>query len=237
MRKIVSTENNKINGSPISNIRYADDTVLMADSTQGLQQHLSSLQSESEKRGLTINNKKTNIMALSKNTEIPCSNIFLDGKKLDQTNQFNYLGSLVTSDYRCDKEIRRRVVLPKKAFTEKKTILADKKLSIKLRLRLLKCYVWSTLLYGCESWTISSSCKKKLDALEMWCYRKMMRVSWVKKISHERLLNMVSRERRLLVAIRRRQLKFVGHVVRKGGWEKLVLEWKINGKRQWEDSD
>ena len=173
MRKIVSTENIKFNGSPISNTRYADDTLPMADSTQGLQQLLSSLKSESEKRGLTINTTKTKIMVLSKNTEIPYSNIFLEGEKLDQVNHFNYLGSLVTSDCRCDREIRRRIVLAKKAFTEKKTILADKKLSIKLRLRLLKCYVWSTLLYGCESWTISSSCRKKLDTLEMWCYRKM----------------------------------------------------------------
>ena len=91
----------------------------MADSTQGRQQLLRSLQSESEKRGLTIN-KKTKIMVLSKNTEIPCSNIFLDREKLDQTNQFNNLGSLVTSDCRCDKEIRRRIVLAKKAFTGRK---------------------------------------------------------------------------------------------------------------------
>ena len=126
----------------------------MADSTQGLQHLRSSLQSESIIRGLTINKKKTKIMVLSRRTEIPCSNIFLDGEKLDQINQFNYLGSRVTSDCRRDNEIRRRIVLAKKAFTEKRTIVADKNLSIKLRLRLLKCYVWSTLLYGCESWTI-----------------------------------------------------------------------------------
>ena len=66
----------------------------------------------------------------------------------------------------------------------------------------------------------------------MWCHRKMMRLSWLKKISNERLLYMVSMERSLLVTIRSRQLRFVGHVVRKGGLEKLVLEEKINGKRQ-----
>jgi len=151
MCKIVSTENIMINSSPISNIRYADDKVLMADSTQGLQHLLSSLQSENEKRALKINKKKTKIKVQSKRTEIPCSNIFLDEEKLDQINQVNYLGSLVTSDCRCEKEIRRRTVLAKKAVTEKRTILIDKKLSIKLRLRLLKHYVWSILVYGCES--------------------------------------------------------------------------------------
>ena len=171
-------------------------------------------------------------MVLSKKSDIPSSDIFLDGEKLEQTNQFDYLGSFVTSDCRCDKEIRRRIVLAKKAFIEKKSILADKKLNIKLRTRLLKCYVWSVLLYGCESWTISSSCRKKLEAVEMWCYRRMMRMSWVKRISNEQILEMVGMERSLVMTIRKRQLRFVGHVERKGGLEKLALEGKIKGKRQ-----
>ena len=186
MRKIVSTENIKINGSSVNNIRYAYDTVLIADSTQGLQHLLSSLQSAIKKRGLTINKKKTKIMALSRKTEAQGSNIFLDREKLDQINRFNYIGSLVISDCRCDKEVRRRIVFAKKAFLEKRTILADKKLSIKLRLRLLKCYASSHLLYSCESWTIDSCCKKKLDALEMWCFRKRMRLSWLKMVSNDK---------------------------------------------------
>ena len=171
-------------------------------------------------------------MVLSKKSDIPSSDIFLDGEKLEQINQFDYLGSLVISDCRCDKEIRRRIVLAKKAFIEKKSILADKKLNIKLRTRLLKCYVWSVLLYVCESWTISSSCRKKLEAVEMWCYRRMMRMSWVKRISNEQILEMVGMERSLVMTIRKRQLKFVGHVERKGELKKLVLEGKIKGKRQ-----
>ena len=232
MRKVETTESIKINGSPINNIRYADDTVLIADSTQNLQQLLTSLQSESQKRGLTINKKKTKIMVLSTNTETPQSDIFLDGEKLEQTNQFDYLGSMVTSDCRCVREIKRRIALAKKAFMEKKAILADKKLNIMLRLRLLKCYVWSTLLYGCESWTMNSNCKQKLEAMEMWCYRRMMRISWVKKISNKCVLKIVGMERDLLVTIRKRQLKFVGHIMRKGGLEKLVLEGKVAGTRQ-----
>jgi len=231
IRKIIKTECIKINGSPINNIRYADDTVLIADNVLGLQQLLTSLQNESRKRGLTINKKKTKVMVLSKRPNTPRCDIFLDGEKLEQTDQFDYLGSLITSDCRCDKEIKRRIVLAKKAFTEKKNILADKKLNLKLRIRLLKCYVWSTLLYGCESWTISSSCKRRLEAMEMWCYRRMARISWVKRISNERVLEMVDIERSLLVTIRKRQLRFVGHVERKGGLEKLVLEGRIEGRR------
>ena len=232
MRKVNTPESLKVNGSPISNIRYAEDTVLMADSAETLQQLLSSLQAESRKRGLIINKKKTKIMVINKKSEIPQSNIFLDEQKLEQKCQFEYLGSLVTSDCRCDKEIIRRIALAKKAFTDKKAILADKKLDIALRLRLLKCYVWSTLLYGCESWTLNTSCKQKLEAMEIWCYRRMLRISWVKKISNERVLEMVNMIRDLLITIRQRQLRFVGHVARKNGIEKLVLEGKVAGQRQ-----
>jgi len=232
MRKLIQTENFKVNGTSITNIRYADDTVLLADNTHDLQELITSLQQESEKRGLFINKKKTKIMVMSKKSEVPKSKIFLNGEILEQTDHFDYLGSIVTSDCRSEKEIRRRIVLAKKAFMEKKNIFADKKLSMDLKTRLLKCYVWSTLLYGCEGWTLSSSSEKKLEAAEMWLYRRMMRISWIKKVSNEKVLQMVKKERSLLRTIRKRQLKFVGHVIRKEGLEKLILEGKIEGKRQ-----
>ena len=169
-------------------------------------------------------------MVLSKRSDIPRSDVLLDGERLEQTNQFDYLGSLVTSDCKCNKEIRR-IVLAKKAFTEKKVILADKKLHIKLRIRLLKYYVWSVLLYGCESWTISSNCRKKLEAVERWCYRRLTRISWVKKISNEQILDVVGMERSLVITNKERHLRFVEHVERKRCLEKLVLEGKIKGEK------
>ena len=95
-----------------------------------------------------MNKKNTKITVLSKKTETPQSDIYLDGVKLEQKIHFEYLGSLVTSDCRCDKETRRRIAIAKKAFAEKKSIPADTKLKTELRLRFLKCCVWSTLLYG-----------------------------------------------------------------------------------------
>ena len=105
--KVVAVESIKINYEPINNLRYADNTVLMADSTQALEQLMSSLQIESHKRGLTINKIKTKIMVLSKKTE-PRSEMFIDGEKLEQNNQFDYLGSLVTSDCKCDKKNKKK---------------------------------------------------------------------------------------------------------------------------------
>ena len=182
----------------------------MADSTQGLQHLLSYLVRKSKKWGFKINKKKMKIMVLSKRTKIPCSNIFQDREKLDQINQFNYLG----------KEIRRRIALAKKALQRREPFLQK------------RSYVRSTLLNGCESWTTRSNCRKRLEALEIWHYHKMTRSSWFNKISNECVLYIMGMERSLLVTIRRRQLRFVGHVVRKVGLEKLVLIGKINGKRQ-----
>lgn len=232
MRQMIQTENFKINGRAITNIRYADDTVLIANTTEELQKLVTSLQKESEKRGLFINKKKTKIMVMTKKPTTPKSKILLNGEELEQTDRFEYLGSTVTSDCRSDNEIRKRIALAKKAFMDKKNIFTDKKLNIDLKVRLLKCYVWSTLLYGCESWTLSNNSKKLLESAEMWFYRKMLRISWVKKLSNEKVLKLVKEDRSLLVTIRKRQLSFMGHVMRKNGLERLVIEGKIEGKRQ-----
>ena len=81
-------------------------------------------------------------------------------------------------------------------------------------------------------WTLNTSSKKKLEAAEMWFYRRMMRISWVKKWSNEKVLQIEEIERRLTVTVRKRQLSFVGHIVRRDSLERLVLEEKIKGKRQ-----
>ena len=100
-----------------------------------------------------------------------------------------------------------------------------------LKLKFLKCYVLSTLLYGCESWTISETIKKRLEATEMWFLRRMMRIPWVKKVTNERVLELAGTGRSLLTTIRKRQLQFIGHTIRKNGIGKLAIEGKINGKR------
>ena len=122
---------------------------------------------------------------------------------------------MITSDCRCDKEIKRRIALAKKAFMEKKSLLVSNKLRMNCKLRFLKCYVQSVLLYGCESWTISDINKKRLEAAEMWFLRRMMRISWVKKMTNERVMELANTKRNLLTTIRKRQIEFIGHIVRK----------------------
>ena len=144
-----------INGACINNIRYVDDTALIADSEEGLQRFLDLVLDAYSDEGLEINCKKTFCMVVSKERQPPTCNLICNGTGIEQVNYFNYLGSMLTSYGRCDKEIRRRIGMAKTSFNQMSPVLKDRKLSILLKVRLLKCFIWSVLLYGCESWTLS----------------------------------------------------------------------------------
>ena len=98
-----------------------------------------------------------------------------DNEKIKQVQEIEYLGSMKTCDFRCDKDIKRRVAVGKEKFIEKKHF-DELQISIETRKRFLKCYIWSILLYGSELWTISTEMKRKLEAIEMWCYRRIMKM-------------------------------------------------------------
>ena len=111
------------------------------------------------------------------------------------------------------------------------TILKNRNISFSTKLKVLKTYVWSILLYGCETWTITAGTKKNLEAAEMWFYRRMLRISWKEKRTNESILEETNQERSLIKTIRKRQLKFLGHICRHKGLEFLSLTGKIEGTR------
>ena len=110
-------------------------------------------------------------------------------------------------------------------------ILKNRNISFSTKWRVLKTYVWSILLYGCESWTITTETRKRLEAAEMWFFRRMLRISWTEKRTNESILEETNQERSLINTIRKRQLKFLGHICRHRGLEFLSLTGKIEGKR------
>ena len=140
-----------INGVIINNIRYADDIVLIATTEEGLQQLLDEINSNGESKGLSINHKKTKYMVISKSETPPTRTLKLGDIKIEQVDNFNYLGSVVTSNGRCKNEIRRRISLAKEAFKKMKPILWDRKLSMPIKNRVLQTFVWPVILYGSES--------------------------------------------------------------------------------------
>ena len=219
----------------INNIRYADDTVLIADSREKLQRLLSKLSRASEEKGLSINLLKTEVLVTSKEEIPPECKIYLEREEnfheIKQVNSFEYLGSFITSDGRSDKEIKRRIGLAKSSFNNMKNILTNRKLDILIRKQVLKTYIWSKMLYGCESWTLSNDMKAKLQAAEMWFYRRMLRSSWKDFKTNEDILRLAKDKRQLLLEIKSRQMAFLGHIMRHSDIEKLALTGRIAGSR------
>ena len=153
-------------------------------------------------------------MVVSRNSNIPKARVIVDNDEVEQVERFVYLGQMITDDGRSDTEIKRRVGLAKSAFLNMKNLLTSQAISWRTRIRLLKCYVWSLFTYGCETWTTKKSTEAKIKAFEMWCYRRMDRVSWKEKKSNENVLKDIGIKTTLLETIKRRRLGFYGHIRR-----------------------
>ena len=125
-----------------------------------------------------MNIKKTKVMLLTKDTKEKKVSIHIDYKEVEQVQSFTYLGQLITEDGKSEGEIRSRIGLAKNAFSKRYKLLTNKNISLKTRLRLTKCYVWSLLTYSCDTWTLSKQMEAKIEAFEMWSYCRIMRISW-----------------------------------------------------------
>ena len=220
MRQLEDLTGIKIGGRNINNIRYADDTALVDRIVQ-----------ESDAKGLKINITKTQVMVVSKSDRsIPVS-ISIEGQVLKQVSSFKYLGKWITKEAKCETDIKSRIVQAKKTFDKTKHLIGNTSISTGLRMRFIKSYIWCTLLYGCESWTISKAMRKNLEAAEMWFLRRMLRISWVERVTNERVLQRAGCGRELLRSIRQRQLKFLGHAMRQSQLESVCLTGKLERKR------
>ena len=217
-------------GHNINNLRYADDTVLISENEKDLQQLLNIVESKGKEKGLELNSKKTEVMVISRKEEPPLINITINGIKLKQRDHFKYLGALISSDGRNNTEISARIVQAKTTFQKMKTVLTNSHISIHTIKRTLKCYIEPLLMYGCEAWTISKQAQKKLEAVEMWFLRRMMKISWMAKKSNDTVLKEAHTSRVLVNKIRTRQTTFFGHVIRREKLEHLITTGMMEGK-------
>ena len=110
-------------------------------------------------------------------------------------------------------------------------ILTSRNLSMKTRTRLSHCYVWSTLLYGAETWTISDKMLKKLAAFEMWTLRRMLKITWKDRISNNVVLRRAGSARELTAIVKKKKLAFFGHIIRNGAFQRLLLDGQLEGRR------
>ncbi|PNF40453.1 hypothetical protein B7P43_G15551, partial [Cryptotermes secundus] len=130
---------------------------------------------------------------------------------------------------RCTCEIKSRIAMAKAAFTKKKNLFTSK-LDLNLRKKLVKCYIWSIALYGAETWTLRAVDQKHLESFEMWCWRRMEKISWTDYVRNEEVLIRVSEQRNILHEIRKRKANWIGHVLRRNCLLKEAIEGKIDGR-------
>ena len=141
----------KIAGRNINNLRYADDTIIMAESEE-LKSLLMKVKEESEKAGLKINIQKTKIMASG-----PITLCEIDGETVETVSDFIFSGSRITADGVCSHEIKRRLLLGRKVMTNLDSILKSRDITLATKVRLVKAMVFSVVMYGCESWTVKKA--------------------------------------------------------------------------------
>ena len=231
-REVEELEGISINGININNLRYVDDTALFASDEEKLQKLVDVVKECSSQAGLDMNAKKTKTMVISKHPERDNRvDIKIDGESLEQVHQFKYLGTQVTDDARTEKELKCRIGAAKTKFSMLSTILTSKQLRIPLKIRVLGCYVFSVFGYGSEAWTLTKAMEDKIEAFEMWCLRRMGRISWKDKKTNADVLKQMRTERKLLNAIKQRKLRYFGHVKRQDSFLKQVMEGKLKGKR------
>ena len=213
----------------INNLRYADETVLLAEGPMFLQALLTAVNGICKPYDMKMNIIKTKSMAISRKEPVPNISISVEGKPIQQVDRMVYLAYMATQDGKCDKEMKRRIGIARTAFQSIAKIRTSRNISIEFRSRIAKCYIWSTLLYGAETWTPTKVTSDKLEAFEMWLYRRMLRISWRKHKTNGEVLHKMKTKRSLLNTIKKRKCQYFGHIRRGDGVQRLLMEGRING--------
>ena len=161
----------KIAGRNINNLRYAEAITLMAESEEELKSLLMNVKEENEKVGLKLNIQKTKIMASGSITSWE-----IDGETVETVADFIFLGSKITANGDCTYEIKRHLLLGRKVMTNLDRILKSRDITLSTKVHLVKAMIFPVVMYGCESWTIKKAEPRRIDAFELWCWRRCLRV-------------------------------------------------------------
>ena len=212
----------------INKLRYADDTTLMAKSEQELKSLLMKVKKESEKVGLKLNIQKTKIMASG-----PITTWQIDGETMETVTYFIFLVSKITADGDCSHEIKRCLLLGRKTMTNLDSILKSRDITLPTKVHLVKAMVFPVVMYGCESWIIKKVEHQRIDALELWCWGRLLRVPWTARRSNQSILKEISPDYSLEGLMLKLRLQYFGHLIQKAdSFEKTLMFGKIEGGRR-----
>ena len=215
----------KITGRNINNLRYTDDTTFMAESEEEVKSLLMKEKEKSEKVGLKLNIQKTKIMASG-----PITSWQIEVETMERVRDFIFLGSKITADGDCSHEIKRCLLLGRKAMTNLDSILKSRDITLPTKFCLVKAMVFPVVMYGCESWTIKKAEPQRIGAFELWCWRRLG-VPWTSRRSF--ILKEISPEYSLEGLMLKLKVQYFGHLMpRTDSLEKTLMLGKIEGGRR-----
>ena len=199
----------------------------MAESGE-LKSLLMKVKEESEKAGLKLNIQKTKIMASG-----PITSWEIDGETVETVTDFIFLGSKITADGDCRFEIERCLLLGRKAMENLDSTLKSRDITLSTKVCLVQAIVFPVVMYGCESWTIKKADHRRIDAFELWCWRRLLRVPWTARRSNQSVLKEISPGCSLEGLMLKLKLQYFGHLMRRAdSFEKTLMLGKIEGRRR-----
>src|SRR5574341_656595 len=218
----------KIAGRNINNLRYADDTTLMAEREEELKSLLMKVKVESEKVGLKLNIPKMKIMASG-----PITSWEIDGETVETVSDFILGGSKITEDGDCSHEIKGPLLFGRKVMTNLDSIFKSRDITLPTKVRLVKAMVFPVVMHGCESWTVKKAERGRIDAFELWCWRRLLRVPWAARRSNQSILKEISPGTSLEGMMLKLKLQYFGHLMRRvDSLEKTLMLGGIGGRRR-----
>ena len=182
---------------------------------------------ESEKAGLKLNIQKTKIMASG-----PITSWQIDGETMETVTDFLFMGSKIIVDSNCSHEIKRCLLLGRKAMINLDSVLQSRDITLPTKVHIVKAMIFSVVMYRCESWTIKKPEHQRIDAFELWFQRKHLRVPWTARRSNQSILQEINSEYSLEVLMLKLNFQYFGHLMRRAdSLEKTLILGKIEGKR------
>ena len=204
------------------------DRTLTAESEEELKSLLMKVKEESEEVGLKINIQKTKIMASS-----PITSWEIDGERVETVSGFIFLVSKITADGDCSHEIKRHLLLGRKVMTNLDNILKSRDITLPTKVHLVKAMVFPVVMCGCESWTVKKAEHRKIDAFELWCWRRLLRVPWTAKRSNRSILKDISPGCSLEELMLKLKLQYFGYLMQRvDSLEKTLMLGGIGGRRR-----
>ena len=186
------------------------------------------MKEESEKVGFKLNIQKIKIMASG-----PFISCKIDGERVETVSDFIFWSSKITADGDCSHEIRRCLLLGRKVITNVDSILKSRDITLPTKVHLVKAMVFPVALYGCESWTVKTAECRRIDAFELWCWRRLLRVPWTARRSNQSILKEISLGCSLEGLMLKLKFQYFGHLMRRvDSLEKTLMLGGVGDRRR-----